>query len=327
MSLFCGQGGGGFAFLKAEIFHLWILAGDTLISSSRRRNKMEGKDGPGGGSRTHTGSDPRQILSLLRLPVPPLRENCTENSMSGVWGKGAASLSLTFVKRESTLACNMPPEDGKISGDPAVVSQLFRDFFELYRQWLDRLAAVTDRAMEVNKQIISLNERLMLLNLGTIGISVSALISLGTKVASNPAARHAFVRYVAPSWVLLLLSAMMCRNVMVFTIGANRKLLEDWTQRVTSFNIVQMQRSVLKMSKALTGTITVNSVSHDVSAMFAETAKEAENVLEQLKKGPGPPVTPFDNRASKWQARLSVLFMQIALILLCIAAIKLFLWS
>ena len=31
--------------------------------------------GPGGGSRTHTGSDPRQILSLLRLPVPPLREN------------------------------------------------------------------------------------------------------------------------------------------------------------------------------------------------------------------------------------------------------------
>src|SRR5215469_13280862 len=30
---------------------------------------------PGGGSRTHTGSDPRQILSLLRLPVPPLRES------------------------------------------------------------------------------------------------------------------------------------------------------------------------------------------------------------------------------------------------------------
>ena len=26
----------------------------------------------------------RQILSLLRLPVPPLRENCTENSME--WG-------------------------------------------------------------------------------------------------------------------------------------------------------------------------------------------------------------------------------------------------
>ena len=27
-----------------------------------------------GGSRTHTGSDPQKILSLLRLPVPPLRD-------------------------------------------------------------------------------------------------------------------------------------------------------------------------------------------------------------------------------------------------------------
>ena len=51
--------------------------------------RMDAENGPGGGSRTHTGSDPRQILSLLRLPVPPLRENSIENSMSGVWGKGA----------------------------------------------------------------------------------------------------------------------------------------------------------------------------------------------------------------------------------------------
>jgi len=63
MSLLCRQGAGVFAFLEAEIFRPWILAGDTLISSSRRPNKMQGKDGPGGGSRTHTGSDPRQILS------------------------------------------------------------------------------------------------------------------------------------------------------------------------------------------------------------------------------------------------------------------------
>ncbi len=47
-------------------------------------------DGPGGGSRTHTGSDPRQILSLLRLPVPPLRENLYENNMCGRGGKGGA---------------------------------------------------------------------------------------------------------------------------------------------------------------------------------------------------------------------------------------------
>jgi hypothetical protein len=54
-----------------------------LVLRKKRVRSRDGKDscsqrernGPGGGSRTHTGSDPRQILSLLRLPVPPLREN------------------------------------------------------------------------------------------------------------------------------------------------------------------------------------------------------------------------------------------------------------
>src|SRR5580658_3859392 len=37
------------------------------------------------------GTKSRQILSLLRLPVPPLRENCIENNMSGEAGKGAVA--------------------------------------------------------------------------------------------------------------------------------------------------------------------------------------------------------------------------------------------
>lgn len=55
---------------------------EIVLEKKRKRSRgrkysctQEEKIGPGGGSRTHTGSDPRQILSLLRLPVPPLREN------------------------------------------------------------------------------------------------------------------------------------------------------------------------------------------------------------------------------------------------------------
>ena len=33
----------------------------------------DGKHGAGGGSRTPTGVTTRQILSLVRLPIPPLR--------------------------------------------------------------------------------------------------------------------------------------------------------------------------------------------------------------------------------------------------------------
>src|SRR5208282_1169186 len=63
---------------------------DDSRAENAKREKVYSKrerSGPGGGSRTHTGSDPRQILSLLRLPVPPLRENCIENSMRGQAGK------------------------------------------------------------------------------------------------------------------------------------------------------------------------------------------------------------------------------------------------
>jgi hypothetical protein len=72
---------------KFSAFGKW----SRLRHTSRLMDTTEwwGKDGPGGGSRTHTGSDPRQILSLLRLPVPPLRENLIENSMEECLGKAA----------------------------------------------------------------------------------------------------------------------------------------------------------------------------------------------------------------------------------------------
>jgi hypothetical protein len=52
-----------------------------------------------GGRRTHTGSDPRQILSLLRLPVPPLRGNLYENNMQRALVKDAG----VGVKRSGSI--------------------------------------------------------------------------------------------------------------------------------------------------------------------------------------------------------------------------------
>ena len=39
-------------------------------------------DGAGGGGRTHTKSELRQILSLVRLPVPPLQPACGKHHYS-----------------------------------------------------------------------------------------------------------------------------------------------------------------------------------------------------------------------------------------------------
>jgi hypothetical protein len=77
---------GAAAVRSGDLVGGWVgQGGDGLgiVLEKKRERSIGGKyrcaqgkrDGPGGGSRTHTGSDPRQILSLLRLPVPPLREN------------------------------------------------------------------------------------------------------------------------------------------------------------------------------------------------------------------------------------------------------------
>jgi len=219
----------------------------------------------------------------------------------------------------------MGTNDGSLSGDPAVAAQLVKDFFDNYRHWTEQVSHIVDKSIEINKQVSSFHERLLLLSFGTIGISVSALLTLASKFASNPSAKHVFTYYVAPSWVLLLLSAMMCRNVMVSTIEANRRMVEDVTRKILSYNLTQVRRSLLQMSKAFSGTMTVDSVTKDAATVFAESVSKTDSHLEQIQKESESSQLSSVSKVSRWQSRLSVFFMQAALVLLAIAAIKFFL--
>lgn len=148
----------------------------------------------------------------------------------------------------------MPPEGDQDFGDPAAVTGLFKEFNEWHRLFAEDLGTVADKAMELNKQISSFHERQLLVNIGIIGISVSALISLIAKISANTAAKHIFVSYVAPAWVLLFVSVWTCRNVMAFTLRINRAILQDWAKRIENYHLQQVARSVTKLSKALQGT-------------------------------------------------------------------------
>ena len=97
------------------------------------------------------------------------------------------------------LIHNVPPEGDQIFGDPAAVTGLFKEFNEWYRLFAQDLGTAADKAIDLNKDIASLHERLLLINIGTIGISLSALISLGGRITGNLTARHIFVWYVAPA--------------------------------------------------------------------------------------------------------------------------------
>lgn len=216
----------------------------------------------------------------------------------------------------------MSLEDWKIQGDPAIVSSTFREFHAVFDSLVDQLGKVMDKAIDVNKQAVALHERMMLLSLGTIGVSVSAIVSLGARtVGSTTAVKLAFMHYIAPSWVLLLLSALACRNAMVNTINANSKLLQDWSRRVQSNILSKMSPLLAKLSKAVTGTVMVNGTAQDVSDRMTNLLKELLTVVDELNK-PDIAVVPTVQRSTKINSFLSVLCMQIGLVLLCIGAIK-----
>jgi hypothetical protein len=215
--------------------------------------------------------------------------------------------------------------ENNLFGDPATLKELYAEFHEWYRQYVEGLGRVADKSIELNKQISAFHERLLLVALGTIGISLSALVSLGSRISASLAGRQTFLHYVAPAWILLLLSALASRNVMAFTQRVNRAILQDWAKRVDTYNVQQVVRSLGKLSKAISGTITIESKVQDISAVFAELGKSAQETIDQQKNLSLATETASDARQFKWQSRVAMWSMQVALVLLCVAAIRLFL--
>src|SRR5215467_1244109 len=65
-----------------------------------------------GGGRTHTHSEVRQILSLVRLPVPPLRHGSGSFSVANLYGNLHAGLSAKYTAFAAGGRYEVP--DGKL---------------------------------------------------------------------------------------------------------------------------------------------------------------------------------------------------------------------
>jgi len=129
----------------------------------------------------------------------------------------------------------------------------------------------------------------------------------------------------SPGAVLLFLSVVLCRNVMAFVPRINKAILTDWMKRLEGYHLQQVARSVTKLSTALHGTVTIGSTPQNVSTMFADLAKTLQEHVENNREALLAAVTKADELQLKWQSRAAGWAMGVALILLCIAAIKLFL--
>jgi len=219
-----------------------------------------------------------------------------------------------------------------IVGDPAKVRDLLKEFREVYRQYIDDTSARLDKAIELNKMVFAFHERLLLINIGTIGLSVTAVTSLTSKysISSLPGG-HTFLWLLGTAWMVLLVSTFLCRAVMTGTLQANKSIFAYWSSLSSSFNSQLIMLSLRKLSGALQGKITIESVQHDVSEFFDKSAAAIEEIVSKDTKERLDKIVSSGSGAGegvvKNYSAVAIFSMQLGLVLLCVAAIKFFLAS
>jgi hypothetical protein len=129
----------------------------------------------------------------------------------------------------------MADEPKPLTGDPAVLNELFAEWRDWSQQHVNYAGLIFKGASEFNKQIAAFHERLLLISLGTIGLSVTALTAYIPKIPSSVYfPRHIFVWLIAPAWMLLMVSTLLSVTVIAHTIVANRVLLVDLRKLVNN---------------------------------------------------------------------------------------------
>lgn len=215
-----------------------------------------------------------------------------------------------------------------VAGDSALVGELFKKMHDWARQYVDDFSIVAQNGFNFNKQIAAFHERLLLVSLGTIGLSVTALTSFIPRIPATGFPRHTFIWLIGPAWALLLISAILSVAVIGNTITANAVSLNEQRRLVETHTLREAIVPIRKLSAALTGTVNIDSQEHDASMMFSKLADQVENEL-LAKSGVTPDtnakVGAFNQKWFKRMSRLALFTLYLGLILLCISAIKLFL--
>jgi hypothetical protein len=203
--------------------------------------------------------------------------------------------------------------------DYARVSAKVDNFRDSMRRYVDSITTSVEKATDVNKQFSAFHERLLLIDLGTIGLSVTALTSVASKVAMIGFWKYVVIVPVGFAWFLLLLSAFMCRNIMNIFLAANRKLYDEWRMTVNESNAEQIILDLQRLSIVSAGTIHKEDLDETAAKVRNELADARKAHLQKTLQTGGAEEGLTTGQASQHAIR----FMQWALMLLAVAAMVL----
>jgi len=202
----------------------------------------------------------------------------------------------------------------------------FRLFHDRYRFYVEQNGALTEKAFELNKQIISSHERMLLIAVGTIGLSITAFMTLVGKFPTY-SFKHVLAWCISCAWILLFISAMCYRAAIAHTLLANSKLYKHWAALLQTYHSQMFATSLTKLSRALKGEVDVAGESKDVEDLFQGLANDLNNSGSPVENELVNMLQIGSDTASPVRilALLGIITMQLGFFFLCVAAIKGFL--
>jgi hypothetical protein len=223
----------------------------------------------------------------------------------------------------------LPPFNIPAAADPDKYDQAIRNFRESFEHYTDDLGTALDKMTDRNKDIASFHEKLMLLCLGTIGISVSALISFVSKFPLAGCHRTIIISIASAAWGLLLIAAILCRVVISEGMASNQKILNQWLVKVSSMHATSMAYDTARIAGAFSGSWTHDGVTYDPKELYAKAGERFQASLESNERDYFQKIADSIKLEPKWTGRFgrfAIFTMQLALVLLAATAVLLFAW-
>lgn len=216
-----------------------------------------------------------------------------------------------------------PPDEIKITvSDWQGLQEFFREFKELRRSLLDNASSLLENGFRVNQAGASFYEKLILLDGGTIALSLSLL---GAHAPGGHIPKHALYSLVCPAWVLLLLSIFFCWHRIAQFHNLNKNLAQQFAALSSTYYLQYFGILTTKFSRLTQGEIRIETEKYDFSSIMSglatlmmKTANDENTKLSDLVK------QATERNEKSRIARFAILATELAFILLCIFAVKIF---
>jgi hypothetical protein len=245
-------------------------------------------------------------------------------------GSPADELKLTASNPEVLTGDGQAPGEMKFSvPDVKALQEFMREFRDAQRSGIDLSLSLLDRSTRIHENAASYYEKLILVDGGTIALSLSLLGALMTRSAGGHVPRQAFEYLVCPAWILLLLSIVLCQRCILAFHNTNVALYRKVAVASQAYENQYQSVLIARFSRLIEGEIRLGEDVHDATKIFSQLS----DVLLKAGNDQNQQIGKLIQEASeivkgmRSKARLAGMATTSALVFLCIFAIRAILYS